>query len=278
MELRSDYFLKLENLSGIEQVLLFHNGEILHRNENFFWPATTLQNIGIEPQQHSLIVGEFSLRRCLALGLSDESFRLLDAQKTSLRELLLSQTVDVFDAVGRANQLLHWYDNHRYCGRCGASTEPHSCEQALVCTACKLNFYPRINPCVIVLVVKHGEMLLARHFGKASAFFSCLAGFMEVGETPEEAVMREVQEEVGIEVDNIRYIRSQSWPFPSQLMLGFFADYKSGEIRVDGKEIAEAGWFGSADLPITPAAGISVAGQLIELFLQRFELRERTRI
>lgn len=101
---------------------------------------------------------------------------------------------------------------------------------------------------------------------------------MEVGETPEETVMREVQEEVGIEVKNIRYIRSQSWPFPSQLMLGFFADYKSGDIRVDGKEIAEAGWFRCDDLPITPAASISVAGQLIELFLQHFELRERNRI
>lgn len=278
MELKSDYFLKLENFSGKEQVLLFHNGEILHRDENFFWPVTTLQDICIETQQCSLMIGEFALRPCLALGLNDTSFRLLDAEKTSLRQLLFSQTIDVFAAAGKANQLLHWYDNHRYCGRCGVLTVPHISERALACTSCKLNFYPRINPCVIVLVIKQDEILLARHFGKASAFFSCLAGFMEVGETPEETVMREVQEEVGIEVDNIRYVRSQSWPFPSQLMLGFFADYKSGDIRVDGKEIAEAGWFRCADLPVTPAASISVAGQLIELFLERFELRERNRI
>lgn len=275
---KADYFLKQENLSGTEQVLLFHNGEILHRNENFFLPVTTLRDVKVEPQQYALKIGEFALRTCLALKLSDVCFRLLDAEKTSLRQLLLSQTVEVFTAAGKANQLLDWYDNHRYCGRCGTHTVPHKFERALICTSCTLSFYPRINPCVIVLVIKHEEMLLARHFGKANAFFSCLAGFMEVGETPEETVKREVQEEVGIEVENIHYVRSQSWPFPSQLMLGFFADYKSGDIRVDGVEIAEAGWFRRDDLPITPAANISVAGQLIALFLQRFELRERNRI
>lgn len=278
MELSFDYFLKPENFSGNEQVLLFYNGEILHRNKNFFWPVTILQDICFETHQYSLIIGEFDLRPCLALRLNEAGFRLLDAEKISLRQLLFSQTMDVFTAVGKANQLLHWYDNHRYCGRCGALTVPHISERALVCTSCKLHFYPRINPCVIVLVIKDDEILLARHFGKTNAFFSCLAGFMEVGETPEETVMREVREEVGIEVKNIRYVRSQSWPFPSQLMLGFFADYKSGDICVDGKEITEADWFRCADLPITPAPSISVAGQLIELFLQRFDLRERNRI
>jgi NAD+ diphosphatase len=91
---------------------------------------------------------------------------------------------------------------------------------------------------------------------------------MEVGETPEETIRREVREETAIEVTNIRYVSSQSWPFPSQLMLGFFADYAGGEIQVDGNEIAEAGWFLPKDLPKTPGPGISVAGQLIELFLK----------
>lgn len=278
MELKSNYFLKPENFSGQERVLLFHNGEVLHRSNNFFWSAATVRDICTGTQQHSLMIGEISSRPCVALELNDASFRLLDAEKTSLRQLLFNHDIELFAAAGKANQLLHWYDNHRHCGRCGASTVLHRAERALVCTTCTLNFYPRINPCVIVLVIKDDEVLLARHFGKASAFFSCLAGFMEAGETPEETVIREVFEEVGIEVDNIRYVRSQSWPFPSQLMLGFFADYKSGEITVDGKEIAEAGWFRSESLPVTPASSISVAGQLIELFLQRFELRERKRI
>ncbi len=278
MELKSDYFLKPDNFSGDEQVLLFHNGEILHRSQNFFWPAARVRDLCRGTHQYSLMIGENSMRPYVALGLSDASIELLDAEKASLRELLFSQNLDVYAVAGRASQILHWYENHRHCGRCGAFTVPHSTERALVCRSCTLNFYPRINPCVIVLVIKDDEILLARHFGKASAFFSCLAGFMEVGETPEETVVREVSEEVGIEVDNIRYMKSQSWPFPSQLMLGFFADYKSGEIKVDGKEIAEARWFRCTDLPLTPAAGISVAGQLIELFLQRIELRERNRI
>lgn len=278
MELKSDYFLKPENFSGNEQILLFHNGEILHRNENFFWPAATVRDLCKETQQHSLIIGEYSLRPCVALMLSDSSIGGLDAERVSLRQLLFSQNMDVYAVAGKANQILHWYGGHRHCGRCGALTVPHLTERALICTSCTLSFYPRINPCVIVLVIKDDEVLLARHLGKASSFFSCLAGFMEVGETPEETVRREVYEEVGIEVDNIRYIKSQSWPFPSQLMLGFFADYKSGDISVDGEEIAEARWFPRADLPSTPAAAVSVAGQLIELFLQRIELRERNRI
>ncbi len=278
MELKADYFLKPENFSGNEQVLLFHNGEILHRNENFFWPAATVRDLCNGTQQHSLIIGEYSLRPCVALRLTDSNIGLLYAERASLRQLLLSQNMDVYALAGKANQILHWYDSHRHCGRCGAFTVPHPTERALICSSCILTFYPRINPCVIVLVIKDDEILLARHFGKASAFFSCLAGFMEVGETPEETVVREVYEEVGIEVDNIRYIKSQSWPFPSQLMLGFFADYKSGDISVDGKEIAEARWFPCTDLPLTPAAGVSVAGQLIELFLQRIELRDRNRI
>jgi NAD+ diphosphatase len=120
---------------------------------------------------------------------------------------------------------------------------------------------------VIVLVIRGNKMLLARSAKFKSEFYSCLAGFIEVGETPEETVSREVMEEVGLEVDNIRYIKSQSWPFPSQLMLGFFADYKAGNITPEPEEIAEADWYSIEQLPTVPSAEISVAGELIEQFV-----------
>ncbi|MES3006364.1 MAG: NAD(+) diphosphatase [Pseudomonadota bacterium] len=276
MAFNFSYFLQQNKYSGNESLLLFSEGDILHCNENIFWSMTVLEKLNVDTS-HLLMIGEFQGRPCLTFNLNNEHFLQLDAEKISLRQMLHKYAIDVFSLAGRANQLLHWYDSHQFCGKCGARTQVHASEQVLICPSCQLSFYPRISPCVIVLIIRGDEILLARHAGKSSAFYSCLAGFMEVGETPEDTVIREVREEVGIEIHNIRYIQSQSWPFPSQLMLGFFADYKSGEIQVDGKEIMEANWYGPHDLPITPAASISVAGQLIKLFLQRFESRETNR-
>ncbi len=262
------YFYRAQDMRGDELVILFHKGEVLLRNDEFLWPSKVLEELD-KAWYPLLLVGEFKARRIVALNLPhdwvQEDFTVARA---SPRTLLLRHAFDDFTAVGRANQLINWYDSHRFCGSCGANTLAHKNDRALVCTACNATYYPRINPCIIVLVTKGEQFLLARHNRGNASYSSCLAGFMEVGETPEETVKREVMEEVGIEVDNIRYIKSQSWPFPSQLMLGFFADYKAGELCVDGIEIAEARWYSKEDLPEMPSAGISVAGQLIALFLQ----------
>lgn len=268
MNRKKGYFFRYDELTGNEHVVLFHDGSVLLQDDRYLWPAVTLQELELQ-DCHSLLIGSFENRDCVALTLSDEHLSCLDAVKQTPRQLLLSRGLHDFTLVGQANQLLNWQLSHRFCGHCGGRTSPHDHERSLVCPACKLHFYPRINPCVIVLVSRGRQLLLARHNKAGSSYFSCLAGFMEVGETPEETVAREVREEVGIEIANIRYVKSQSWPFPSQLMLGFFAEYKSGEIQVDGHEIAEAHWYEPDQLPLSPAAGISVAGQLIELFLQR---------
>ena len=120
---------------------------------------------------------------------------------------------------------------------------------------------------MIVLVVREDKMLLAKSSRHNADFYSCLAGFMEVGESPEDTVKREVFEEVGVHVGKIDYLSSQSWPFPSQLMLGFIAQYESGDINPEPSEIADAQWFGADDLPNIPSARISVAGKLISHFL-----------
>ena len=122
-----------------------------------------------------------------------------------------------------------------------------------------------------MLVVDGRRILLARNARYRTGFYSCLAGFIEVGESAEDTVKREVMEEVGVEVENIRYFKSQSWPFPSQLMLGFFADYVSGDIVPEPGEIEEADWYDIDDLPNIPAANISVAGQLIEHYVRQMQ-------
>lgn len=261
------YFPTVEDISGDERVILIHEGNVLVGTEGFLWPSAVLQELA-ESALPLYLIGHFHAGPCLVCAL-EQLPDSLEIESVSPRQLLFRYSLDEFAIVGQATQLLNWERTHRYCGGCGHRTRPHVRDRALVCPQCQLHFYPRINPCVIMLICRGPDMLLARHARAGSTYFSCLAGFMEIGETPEQTVAREVREEVGIEIENIRYIESQSWPFPSQLMLGFFADYKSGELQIDPEEIAEAAWFNAESLPVIPAAGISVAGRLIELFLRR---------
>lgn len=260
--------IALESVKAPAQLLLVQGSDLLLRGSQLLWPLEVTHRLARRPRQALLIdqVGSVS-RYALALE-EKELFTDMNAQRHSPRQFLQSSSAADFALASKALQLLHWVDSHRYCGRCGGPMHPHANERAMQCAQCAARVYPRISPCVIVLVTRGDEMLLARHTGRASSFFSCLAGFMEAGETPEETIHREVLEETSIRVSNIRYMRSQSWPFPSQLMLGFFADYAGGEIKVDGKEIAEARWFSATLLPQFPSAGFSVAGHLIELFLK----------
>lgn len=171
-----------------------------------------------------------------------------------------------FALCGKALHLIHWMNHHRFCGRCGARTQRHEHELALCCPACHVNVHPRISPAVIVAVVNQGRILLARNRGYRVGFMSVLAGFVEPGETLEECVAREVQEEAGIRVHNIRYFASQPWPFPDSLMVAFTAEYASGDLVVDNQELAEAHWFGPDELPPIPPPG-SVARRLIDWFV-----------
>lgn len=180
-----------------------------------------------------------------------------------LRKLLPAAPQRDYALLSRARQVLHWFNGHRRCGRCGSATEMASKEPALCCGECGALWYPKVSPCIITLVLKGEELLLARNANFPGRFFSTLAGFVDVGESLEQTLEREVMEEVSVQVENLRYFSSQSWPFPSQLMLGFFADYKAGEITPDGEEIIEAGWYHYRQLPPVPPPGFSIAGELI---------------
>lgn len=167
---------------------------------------------------------------------------------------------------GRAFQLVEWDRTHRFCGRCGEVTEDAVPERARRCKRCGHLAFPRLSPAVIVLVRRGDEMLLARGRAFAEPLYSALAGFVDPGESLEDAVAREVREEVGIEVTGIRYFGSQSWPFPHSLMIGFMADHAAGEITMDELEIVDAGWFAAQSLPPLPGK-LSIARALIDAFL-----------
>lgn len=173
---------------------------------------------------------------------------------------------------GRAVQIVDWNRRTQFCGQCGVPTETQPQERAKKCPQCGRSLYPRISPAVIMAVEKQepdgNKLLLARAHRHPPGMYSVLAGYVEPGETLETAVAREVKEETGIDVQNIRYYGSQPWPFPDSLMIAFTAEYAGGEIVLEETEMADAGWFSPDNLPQTPPA-ISIASQLIGWFVQK---------
>jgi NAD+ diphosphatase len=184
----------------------------------------------------------------------------------NLRGLWTRLDETALGVAGHALQLIEWDRTHQFCGHCGTPTERRAEERARICPACQHVAYPRLSPVVMVRVVDKDRILLARAPRFAPGVYSVLAGFVEAGETLEQAIHREVAEEVGIQVYNLRYFASQSWPFPHSLMIAFTADYASGELQVDGREILEACWFVPNKMPGLPSP-MSMAWRLIQDYL-----------
>jgi len=224
--------------------------------------------------QRKLTLGQWHGRDCEVWELKTNTPKIeaKGYRLVTLRDILAVAGKEVFTLVCRAVQLLDWQDTHRFCGTCGQPNQATDREHAMTCVACNINNYPRISPCVIVLVTHGNECLLARNANWPSNRFSALAGYLEAGESAEQALHREVFEEVGLVINNIQYVGSQSWPYPGQLMLGFIADATSREIKIDGIEIAEANWFRYDQLPETIAPPGIMAGRLIQQYVQQATL------
>jgi NAD+ diphosphatase len=184
---------------------------------------------------------------------------------TDLRPFYFGIEEDIFLLAGRALQIMSWDQTHQYCGRCGHLTETLQGEMAKTCPVCKFMSYPRISPAVIVAVLKDNKILLTKYAAFRGNMRTIIAGFLEPGETLEECVRREVLEEVGITVQNIKYFGNQPWPFPNSLMIGFTAEWESGEIKVDGKEIAEGDWYSADSTPDIPPR-MSISREIIDWF------------
>jgi NAD+ diphosphatase len=207
---------------------------------------------------------------CYAVDVDTSPEELPSEMKAEGLRALYGRLPDEFYAVaGRAVQILLWDKTHRFCGRCGQPTVNAPADRAKLCPQCGLLSFPRLSPAVIMLIQRgDDEFLLARNRAFADGFYSVLAGFVEPGESLEEAVAREVQEEVGLEIRDIRYFGSQPWPFPHQLMIGFTAHYASGEISLQADELVEANWYSRrGELPRLPGK-LSIARRLIDWFVE----------
>lgn len=216
-------------------------------------------------REAEIYLGHYRGRSCFAVsarGGSQEGFALMD-----LRGWLGRVDASLFYLAGRARQVVDWQRDHAFCGRCGDAMEDHHVDRARRCGRCGLISYPRLSPSIIVLVRCGSEMLLARNARWPTGMFSTLAGFVEPGESIEQTVHREVREEVGIDVENLRYFGSQPWPFPNSLMLGFHADYAGGDIVCQDGEISEARWFPYDSLPDVPP-GTAISRWLIDAFVE----------
>ena len=235
--------------------------------------ASTLEELGLEALfRHP--VGYLDGMPCWAVQVPQRAEGAEGAEApegavfVDLRAIFAAVDEGFFAVAGRAKQVVSWHATHRFCGRCGGVTEPAAGELAMRCTRCGMMHYPRVSPAVIVRVRRGEEVLLARSPGFPKGMRSVLAGFVEPGESIEETIHREVREEVGLEVENLRYFGSQPWPFPNSLMIGFTADYAGGEMRPEPGEIEDAGWYRANELPQLPPK-VSIARRMIDDFVSR---------
>lgn len=230
-------------------------------NNNKTLPTFTQLSELSKQTTDNIFIEEKETRIC-ALSIRNENELPANYEQILLRTFFYQNDENLISKTSRAKALTEWINNTRYCNICGHKLTPHLSLSALHCAHCQNIIFPRIEPCVIVVIKHNDKILLARHVQRNQNIYACIAGFMEAGETPEQAVRREVMEEIGLSIKNIKYFGSQSWPFPSQLMIGFTAEYDSGQIKLQPDEIAEAHWFSKTDNIPMPQAG-SIAHQLI---------------
>ncbi len=249
---------KPSNPSLTTRFILINDGKIIKNNDATFLFEHLPKWVSQDAE--SLHIGHLPLAN---IRMVDVSGKVPEAVELIPLKSLLATSCHQEIAILSACASLHsWNSRYRYCFSCGEVFHMAQEERAKVCFTCHNRCYPHVSPCIIVAVIKNDKILLAQHNRLKKSLYTTLAGFIESGETAEEAVHREVFEEAGIQVKNIKYIGSQAWPFPSQLMLGFICKYKSGTIRLDGHEITDANWFSPDELPEIPEP-VSISHYLI---------------
>jgi NAD+ diphosphatase len=225
-----------------------------------------LMRLSVDGARHYL--GRLEGIDCIAIRVAADTPEPAGWQWRGLRTLFLQVSDPLLALAGRAFQIVEWDRSHQFCGRCGARLRDRAGERAKECPACGHVVYPRVSPAMMVLVTRGKELLLARANRFPQAMYSALAGFVEPGESIEDCIHREVREEVGVEVDRLQYVASQSWPFPHSLMIAYTAEYAGGDMRPCDEEIVEAGWFPIDALPQLPNP-VSIARQLIDATVAR---------
>lgn len=244
-----------------EDLLVQRSGD-----DHLFLCTSSPEELGISPI-FSQYLGRYGSTDCFVAEVPETASHPQFLQCRTLRSLFGRINDDLFTLAGRAVQIIHYQREHQFCGKCGTEMANRESELAKICPSCSFISFPRLSPAVIMSVIRRRNILLARAPRFPAGVYSTLAGFVEPGETLEEAVAREIREEVDINVKNIRYVASQPWPFPHSIMIGFTAEYDSGEITVDNKEIEDAGWYDADNLPLLPSK-ITIARLLIDNFIR----------
>jgi len=247
---------------------------ILHYNEHSVLLKTTGDGLEI-PRKKDVSAIYHTIQGTFLFSLNDVYCFLIREEPTSLNESFIYKEISFFRFfqpqeiawVGIVGfQLNNWYLQHKFCGKCGSKTKEKQDERAIICPDCHTTVYPNISPAIIVAIISNNKILLAHNSNFEAKRYSLIAGYVDIGESLEETVRREVMEEVGLEVKNIRYYKSQPWPFSGSMMIGFIAEADDTQpVCPDNIEITEANWFGRGNLPNHPPT-ISIAGELIEKF------------
>ncbi|WP_413700132.1 NAD(+) diphosphatase [Psychromonas sp. KJ10-10] len=247
-------------------------GQILLQPQGDFIPYGNLDDLSLDEAlvSEKVELGHYQSSPCYLVEFKtqiDVGF----GEYSDLRTLLGTVDDRLFDIAGRAFQISLFYKTHQFCGQCGEKMQAIDWEIAMQCQHCKHRCYPRVSPCIIVGIRKEKQILLAlhrRHQKSNNQVYTVLAGFTEAGETLEHCVEREVYEESGIKITNIEYVTSQPWPFPHSLMMGFTADYLSGDIKIDPRELSSATWYDVDNLPALPVEG-TLARKLINQMISQ---------
>ncbi len=247
---------------------------ILYYNKNTLLLKTNGEELEI-PRKKDILGLPSTGEKTFLFTLNDMScFLIWDCPKTDNTQFIYKETSSFrtfkqqeIAWVGIVGfQLMSWYSQNRFCGKCGAKTKEKSDERAIVCPNCSTIVFPKISPAIIVAIVCNDKILLAHNSSFANSRYSLIAGYADIGESLEETVIREVKEEVGLNVKNIRYYKSQPWPFSGSMMIGFFAEADDAQtICPDNIEITDAAWFTRGNLPNHPDI-ISIAGEMIDKF------------
>jgi len=232
-----------------------------------------LPDIGLSPIRTQYL-GTLEGKACYSAELPPDTAAPSGFSLRDMRSLYGALDEDLYLLAGRALQIVAWDQTHQFCGRCGHPTEYLPAERGKKCPVCGFTSFPRLSPATITAVLKGDQILLTHYAVSRSNMYTIVAGFVEPGETLEECVRREVAEEAGVQVKNIRYFSSQPWPFPNSLMIGFLADYESGEPRADGVEIAQAAWFSAENLPDVPPK-MSIAREIIDWFVSQHSGKQK---
>ena len=268
----SNYFEKIYDNqlkpSSESYCLVFYNGDLLINNADLngrpFLKYKDLESIRDQISDFYYL-GKY-LSNDYFYSFTNKEIERKDLRFFNIRTLFNNFSDEEFQIAGFAHHLALWDESSQYCGKCGSKTLSIENERAKKCSKCKHIVYPKISPAVIVAIIRDDKILLAKNSRFKGKMHSILAGFVEPGETLEECIHREIKEEVNIEVKNIRYFGSQPWPFPDSLMIGFFADYKSGEITLTEDEIVEADWFSKENLPDLPLK-FSISRKMIDSYI-----------